>query len=279
MSQSLIFGLDNGNVIVSYMSIISQVFGFEINDKAPNMLFVLNNEEYNKPICIIKSFDFSQRGKADQIIARTDGSIEIWGPSVESSYEIRGSLKQDEAVSGLDCGIFGDNKASQILVSTYGGKIIGLIDEANKNSKPKNIKPAMEKQINTQKIDSLRAEIAKLENDLELVKSEMGTENPMPAPVTNKVNWKMTQIKKTNNFKIQIDSQSPIKALSVECSKSIIVSQSLDTKVGILSDTSDEFSNEFNFYCFNFGDEQCSQFEFIITIIEVKNQINRIGKR
>jgi len=88
------------------------------------------------------------------------------------------------------------------LVSTYGGKIIGLIDEANKNSKPKNIKPAMEKQINTQKIDSLRAEIAKLENDLELVKSEMGTENPMPAPVTNKVNWKMTQIKKTNNFKI-----------------------------------------------------------------------------
>jgi len=54
MSQSLIFGLDNGNV-----------FGFEINDKAPNMLFVLNNEEYNKPICIIKSFDFSQRGKAD----------------------------------------------------------------------------------------------------------------------------------------------------------------------------------------------------------------------
>ena len=65
----------------------------------------------------------------------------------------------------------------------------------------------------------------------------------------------------------------------MECNKSILVAQSSDTKVGILSETPDEFSSEYNYYCFNLGDEWCSQFEFIITIIEVYCKVNILGWR
>jgi len=136
-----------------------------------------------------------------------------------------------------------DKKVNEILVSTYSGRILGLIDEDRKAANIVN-KPNLEKKINEAKILEIKLEIEKLENTVELLRAEMGEEKIMTIPTSNKATYKMTKIEKTNHFKILLDSQNPIQTLAIECSKSILISQSLDSKFGIFSETPEEFSTE-----------------------------------
>jgi hypothetical protein len=217
----------------------------------------------------LKVFDFSDRGKSDLIIARSDGTVEIWGPTSDTTHEMRGSLKLDEAVCGLDCGVFSDARTREIIVSTYSGKIYGILDEDAKKPNLGSGSGARVKKENNEKMEALKLEIETLEDELTELKGTMEDEGVQVLPTNNKLNWKMSKIDRTNKFKILVDSQNPILTLCVECSKSIIVGQSDSPSTGIFSETPDEFSSQYNYCTFNFQNEPVSQFEFTITIIEL----------
>ena len=258
LTNKMLFGLENGNI-----------FCFELQETEPKLVWIQSDDENTASVNICKAYDFSARGKTDQIVAREDGDVQIWGMTSETTFELRGFQKLEEAVVGLDCGIFTDSQIHEILVSTFNGKIIGLVDEEKKNQHGTGFPKDVIKQ-NDRRIPLLKKEIDQLELELQTLKESISGENIVP-PTNNKVSWKISKVEKTNFFRVIVDSQYSMEMVSIECSKSILISPMVG-KSGIFSETPDEFSNIYNFYAFNFHEEKAYQMEFQVRLIEVGHE-------
>lgn len=65
-------------------------------------------------------------------MARDDGSIEIYSYEHKSPVPIiRFEIKIEESITGIDVGHITNSAKQEILISTYSGKIMSLIDKSN----------------------------------------------------------------------------------------------------------------------------------------------------
>lgn len=67
------------------------------------------------------------------ICARDDGSVEIYSYEHKSPYPIlRFECKIPESITGVDIGYIATPGKIEVLISTYSGKIMSLVDKAGK---------------------------------------------------------------------------------------------------------------------------------------------------
>jgi hypothetical protein len=65
-------------------------------------------------------------------VARDDGSIEVYSYEHKSPVpSIRYDTKIEEAITGIDVGFITNPHRQEVLISTYSGKIISLMDKTS----------------------------------------------------------------------------------------------------------------------------------------------------
>jgi hypothetical protein len=65
-------------------------------------------------------------------VARDDGSIEVYSYEHKSPVpSIRYETKIEEAITGIDVGFITNTHRQEVLISTYSGKIISLMDKTS----------------------------------------------------------------------------------------------------------------------------------------------------
>jgi len=75
---------------------------------------------------------FNEEGHYNFIVARDDGTIEIYSYEHKSPVPIlRYETKLEEAITGIDVGHITNGIKQEILLSTYSGKIISLQDKSS----------------------------------------------------------------------------------------------------------------------------------------------------
>ncbi len=98
------------------------------------------------------------------ICARDDGSIEIYAYEHKSPYPIlRFECKIPESITGLDVGFITTPGKMEVLISTYSGKILSLVDKTGKQIT--NIKDIKAPAIVDGKITKTELE-SQIENDI-----------------------------------------------------------------------------------------------------------------
>lgn len=67
------------------------------------------------------------------IVARDDGSIEIYSFEYRSPVaSLRFETKVTESITGIEVGFITNSTRQEILISCYSGKIMSLVESANK---------------------------------------------------------------------------------------------------------------------------------------------------
>jgi hypothetical protein len=81
---------------------------------------------------VIKAFDFQfdqSENTHEVIVGRDNGVIEIYSYDDKSSVPtLRFETKVEESITGIDTGFIGNPQKCEVLISTYSGKIMALVD-------------------------------------------------------------------------------------------------------------------------------------------------------
>lgn len=122
----------------------------------------------NAGISLIHTFDFTKNGLNEIMLARDDGTLELYSLNVNGEMELMYSLVSNDAITGIDCGVFSQNNNNEYLISTYSGKIFGLIDNEDSKKMISDSKKGKENSKNMEmKIKLLREEVDKLKKNVD----------------------------------------------------------------------------------------------------------------
>ena len=84
-------------------------------------------------VSIVKTCNiFNEPGLFNFIVVRDDGSVEIYSYEHKNPVPtLRFETKIDESITGVDVGHISSPTQQEILLTTYSGKVLTLIDHKN----------------------------------------------------------------------------------------------------------------------------------------------------
>lgn len=94
--------------------------------------WILTNKEPLSPISCIDSYDITGDGNSELLLARQDGSVEVYALSIDEEHIEATLIFQyacEENVTSIQGGVVATQGYNEILVSTYTGRIFGLTTE------------------------------------------------------------------------------------------------------------------------------------------------------
>lgn len=108
----------------------------ELTRDEPVVLWSLEGFQTNgSAVAVMKACDLGFEGNIaagdyhDLVVGRDDGSIEIYSYDDKSSVPtLRFETKIQESITGIDVGLITTPNKQEILISTYSGKILSLVD-------------------------------------------------------------------------------------------------------------------------------------------------------
>lgn len=105
----------------------------ELTRDEPVVMWSLEGSQTNgSSVSVVKTFNFDGETAHSFIVARDDGTIEIYSYQHNSPVPIlRFETKVTESITGIDIGFISSPARQEILVSTYSGKIMGLVEKIN----------------------------------------------------------------------------------------------------------------------------------------------------
>jgi hypothetical protein len=100
------------------------------------------------------------------IVARDDGSVEIYSFDYKSPIPIlRFETKISESITGIDTGYISNPNKQEVLISTYSGKIMSLVEKSGVKSTQMAVPVTQIKQSTDVKITKTELE-TQIENDI-----------------------------------------------------------------------------------------------------------------
>jgi hypothetical protein len=138
-----------------------------INFSSESPMLIWNlpaSKQTSAAIILTHVFDFSKNGNNDLFIVREDGSAEFYCLNVEGEMEIQYREVFNEAITGVDCGNVSRIDCNEFILSTFSGRIFGLMEKSQSSEK---IGKAENKKEILAKIKNLRAEIDQLKRSID----------------------------------------------------------------------------------------------------------------
>jgi Bardet-Biedl syndrome 7 protein len=82
-------------------------------------------------VSVVKTCNFDGETTHGFIVARDDGSLEVYSYDHKSPYPIlRFETKIAESITGLDLGYISTPGKQEILITTYSGKVMSLVEKS-----------------------------------------------------------------------------------------------------------------------------------------------------
>jgi hypothetical protein len=261
LDRTMVFGLGNGSFINVSMEPDKPVYLWSVG---------VENNTKKAGISLIKVFDFQARGINDVILVRDDSTIEFHAMNSDQEFELLKQTSVTEGVTGLDAGYVTFPGLSEFVISTYSGKVIGYCDQEEIN------KTDLKKTKDTpkdsdKKIKALRAEIDKLKQDLDVLKSETATDGNTNVNVTVnsfKINYKIVRNTDDASYSVHIDSQYPIEIVGIQSLVKVELLE-VDSHIAILSVCPEDTDNKYALSAtYRFVDSSIAKFEIKLRTIE-----------
>ena len=136
--------------------------------ESPETGWVMEKEGGHAGVQCIDNFDVTGDGVRDLILARHDGSIEVY--SYDDGEDVEPTLKTThncgESITGLEGGVVGQQGYEEVVAATYTGKVFGL------SSLPSGGAVAGGRRVSQE----AAARLAKLRSEVEELSGEVGKE-------------------------------------------------------------------------------------------------------
>ena len=104
----------------------------ELTRDEPVILWSLEGTQTNgSSVAVVKTCNFDGETMHGFIVARDDGSIEIYSYDHKSPYPIlRFETKVSESITGIEIGFISSPGKQEVLLTTYSGKVMGLVEKS-----------------------------------------------------------------------------------------------------------------------------------------------------
>ncbi|CDW85212.1 bardet-biedl syndrome 7 protein [Stylonychia lemnae] len=228
----------------------------ELTRDEPIVLWSLEGSQTNgSAASIVKTCDIlGEEGFHNFIVVRDDSSVEIYSYEHKSPIPIlRFETKLDESITGIDVGFITNPQRQEILLSTYSGKIMSLVDKGGLNKQMTVAPAASEKMVKLQ-LQQIKSEkqdkISTLQKEVELLKKkakeieriqeqELEDENVQIAIVQGdvpqvdygesfKVSYKLNILPSEAAYSLFLDSQLPIDSVVLQSMQNIDIISAKD---------------------------------------------------
>jgi hypothetical protein len=115
---------------------------------------------------LVLNYDFTENGMNDILLTRDDASLEYYTPNINGELELQNKTMLNEAITGLGAGKISSPSMNEFVISTYSGRVLGIMDSED-NSKVEMRKTKENPKEIDRKIRALQMEIDKLKENIE----------------------------------------------------------------------------------------------------------------
>ncbi|PAA84302.1 hypothetical protein BOX15_Mlig025986g1 [Macrostomum lignano] len=135
----------------------------------PELEWVFNSDLSSAGITAIDSYDITGDGMLDLVVAREDGSVEIYAYDIHDKPVLRWSYNCNETITAMAVGVVNEKSYDEIVCSTYGGWIFGLTRAVLESSTGADAAGVATSSAGAGdgKLDGLREEIGQLQQRVE----------------------------------------------------------------------------------------------------------------
>lgn len=167
----------------------------------PVIIWSLDGTQTNgSAVAVVKTFNFHGESYHSMIIARDDGSIEIYSYEHQSPIPLlRFETKVSESITGIDVGYITNPNKQDIIATTYSGKIISLLEKAtSKIRQPKVPQQQIADNKNKAELES------QIEKDIQQLQAQLNAANEQLA-AKNKSKKKDTAETQQQQHKVEFE--------------------------------------------------------------------------
>ena len=115
---------------------------------------------------MVLNYDFTENGMNDILLARDDASLEYYTPNINGELELQNKTMLNEAITGLGAGKISSPSMNEFVISTYSGRVLGIMDSEDNSKVEMRKTKENPKEIN-RKIKALQIEIDTLKENIE----------------------------------------------------------------------------------------------------------------
>eukprot|EP00741_Cyanophora_paradoxa_P006490 tig00001003_g6283.t1 len=249
--REVLYGTDNGLVGVVQMDAVGIKKGWKI----------ANTKRLGAVQCVA-AYDLTEDGRNDVVVGRDDGSVEVYCFDVSDEPRLVFSKNVAESVTALDVGVVQNPPYREIVLSTYGGKVLSFTAAPEPERAPELDKPLPDPKEEKKKEKEKKAAGAKgpdpkgdmaksiqsLRGDLDKLRGQVGqardkylksTQDVVAVAPAFKVNDKFVLSGEDASYTLTIEIQTPIDVVALQ-SEAAIDLLDMDTSVAIVSRTPPE---------------------------------------
>jgi hypothetical protein len=208
--RSLLMGMANGEVR-NYM-VNQHEAKLSLTIKPPS------SGSKSEPV-FIRVFRLSGKKKSEIIVARADGTLDVYSPKENpGSYERIATTELKDGLTGLE-GVFFNDKP-QMIVTTFSGKLIGLTLKSEFQGAADIAAPSTAKADLLKQIAALKAEVEDLDGKVAKAAKQAASApglDPGFGSMDNKLTYTLKKIENQGNrYEVIVTSQEAIKTLVVK---------------------------------------------------------------
>ncbi|XP_063692711.1 Bardet-Biedl syndrome 7 protein homolog [Bolinopsis microptera] len=186
-----------------------------VNKDNPCHRWEIANSNNLGGITAIDTYDVNNDGVSELVIARDDGTVEVYSIS-EGQPKLITSKNVSESITSIGAGLITSAGHADVVVATYPGHVISLTSQVKSHVAQNIISPSAKT-----KLDDLKKDIEDLKRQVlaerEKYQKSAGSDSAISAVVKFHVNDKFTLNPVDANYLLSIEIQMPIENVLLQC--------------------------------------------------------------
>jgi Bardet-Biedl syndrome 7 protein len=209
--RELIYGTSDGKIGL-----------IEIGLEEPLPKWELSNEKRLSGVSAIDSFDITHDGTYDLLVARDDGTIEVFVYDSMDNPVVKYTYNGNEGLTSIQGGCVGTAGFDEIVASTYNGWIFGLTTEVLTKDVTNNIPASinLDKEAN-QKMQKLKDDLDRLQSQVSKMRanyqSSSNNSKTLSQLKTFQINDKFELNRDEASYTLSIEAEVPIDNVLLAC--------------------------------------------------------------